>query len=289
LLCWSAEKEPAERDLDSVELFAGQMQITRHMIKSGWRSVSYDKAYHGDESEDLCTMLGFENALRLVLRLRPHGSLWAAPVCSTWGFIGRSGTGRSASNAMGDNSVPRTRYANRMVVLTTMLMLLAYIRNAHVWIEQPSSSLMPVFSPLKEFLDFACGYSVTTFLQAFGSKSLKPLCIRCSAEEVMRLRRQRPHVRGENLATTKGTMVTGKRKQLRESQAYPPLFGKAVSEAMTAILNKVGPEVWFEEQPAEVSSQLDATSTNSHNIPHKAIKRPAAKTRKLAKSKRKRG
>ena len=144
VLQWCATREPHERDLDSVELFAGDMAITRNMLRRGYCSVAYDKRYYNNgPEEDLCTAEGFEKALALVLRLRPHASRWAAPVCSTWGFIGRSGTGRRAGHAAGDNNVPRTRYANRMVALLTMLFLVAYVRNVHIWIEQPTSSLMP--------------------------------------------------------------------------------------------------------------------------------------------------
>eukprot|EP00969_Alexandrium_andersonii_P014175 617883-Alexandrium_andersonii.AAC.1 len=111
-LLWASLKEPPVRDLHSVELFSGDMQITKHMLDAGCNSVGYDCRY--DPDENLCTAKGFEKALRLVLRLRPHAHLWAAPVCSSWGFIGRSTTGRWAGNAGGDRRNLRTKLANRM-------------------------------------------------------------------------------------------------------------------------------------------------------------------------------
>lgn len=39
------------------------------------------------EQQDILTDAGFSNMLYQVLRLKPGGNLWTAPVCSTWGYM----------------------------------------------------------------------------------------------------------------------------------------------------------------------------------------------------------
>lgn len=144
-MLWS--QEPHYRDLDSVELFAGAMMITRNMVRNKQASISFDIEY--SITEDICSSVGFAESLHGILRVRPKGSIWGAPVCSSWGFIGRKGTARTKERPSG-NSSPRTKNANRMVVLTTLLFLAAYVRGCHIWLEQPVISLMRECSPLKD-------------------------------------------------------------------------------------------------------------------------------------------
>ena len=78
-----AEQHDATRDLDTVELFAGKAAITSGCKSKGMNSEAYDKSYLGNDSMDITTGPGFLAAFHLVLRLRVHGSLWGAPVCSS--------------------------------------------------------------------------------------------------------------------------------------------------------------------------------------------------------------
>ena len=93
--------EPAVRDLDSVELFAGVAAITQEVSRLGFRAVAYDKSYSDTSINDLTSTAGFTRAVKLVLRLKPHGMLWGAPVCSSWVWIGRSQTWRSIVRPQG--------------------------------------------------------------------------------------------------------------------------------------------------------------------------------------------
>ena len=234
-LLWSERKAPRHRDLHSVELFAGEMQITKHMLDLSFLSVGFDCRY--GENEDLCTAAGFEKALRLILRIRPCGHLWAAPVCSSWGFIGRSATGRWQGNAGGNRANSKTRNANRMVVLLTCLFLLAHFRGVHLWLEQPVSSLMAMFSPMAELMDEIMKCTTATYLFCFGSKSTKPIKIWSTCTLVANLKRKKPRNAG-GLAERKGNHVNGNSKALKQSQSYPPAFGAAVSQEMKSTLKK---------------------------------------------------
>ena len=136
------QHEPIRRDLDSVELFAGEQQITLNARSIGLNARSFDKRYRCDGGMDLLQHEGFLVALKLVLRLKSGGNLWGAPWCGPWIFVNRAGTGRTRETPAGDVSVGRVRYSNSMVVLTVILYLVAWHRGCHIMNEQPPSSLM---------------------------------------------------------------------------------------------------------------------------------------------------
>ncbi len=69
--------EPAERDLDFVEVFAGDAAVSQGMRLFGFAGVSLDARYEPDH--DVLSRRGFLLLLSLVARLRPGGLLWAAP------------------------------------------------------------------------------------------------------------------------------------------------------------------------------------------------------------------
>ena len=155
----------------SVELFAGQMEITRFMLSTGRSSVAFDKSYYKDSTEDINTEQGFQRALSLVMRIQAGGSLWTAPVCSSWGFIGRSTTQRSSLNPGGNVFNNKVSYANRMVVLVSMLIMLAHSRHVWCWLEQPLSTVMQHFTPMKDTIQYIMPYSQQVWLVAFVPES----------------------------------------------------------------------------------------------------------------------
>ena len=201
---------------------------------------------HGDE-EDLCSGRGFSKAMTLLCRVRPHGSLWGAPVCSTWGWIGRAGTGRNAQKPEGDLFIPRIANANRMVVITTMLFLAAFVRAVHIFLEQPLATVMMEFSPMKEFLEWACPWTSSTNMQSFNGSSLKPLKLWSTSKKVQDMDRRKPKDKKNTLAVKTGKGVTGKGAELKRSQAYTAAFGKAVVDIMTELLAEEGDDVWMED------------------------------------------
>ena len=235
ILEWSKSYEGVVRDLASVELFAGQMEITRFMLSTGRSSVAFDKSYYKDSTEDINTEQGFQRALSLVMRIQAGGSLWTAPVCSSWGFIGRSTTQRSSLNPGGNVFNNKVSYANRMVVLVSMLIMLAHSRHVWCWLEQPLSTVMQHFTPMKETIQYIMPYSQQVWLVAFGAESTKPLCIWCSSPLVHGLKRAKPSTSTKSLCTKTKTGVTGNKDDLVASAAYPPGFGKAVGTIMVML------------------------------------------------------
>ena len=233
------QHDPVTRTIHSLELFAGSAEYSNACARLNLKAVAYDKLYSdqvGTQDNDLTTEAGFARALELVLQVVPHGSLWAAPVCSTWGFVGRKGSFRTKESAVGDESVPRIRYANKMVYNLCLLLLAAYLIGLNIFVEQPHGSLMAHFWPFSD-LARLLRYKITTYLHAFGHRTMKGLCIWSTRKDASNLRRKKPK-EYETLCRKHDKGTTGKVKALKESQAYPRAFGEAVAEITLAALHE---------------------------------------------------
>ena len=223
------------QDLHLVELFAGAAAITKAGIASGLASEAFDKSYSESDEQDIVSKRGFARALGLVMRLAPHGTLWSAPVCSSWTWIGRSQTGRSSDTPYGDLESHIVVYMNKMVVNLTLLGLLAWVRGAHIFVENPVGTLIHKFSPFEEFLTSCCPHRSVAHLCSYGAPSQKSVLLWSSTPLVANLKlpkvptTQRLTVRDEN-------GVTGLSKALKSSQAYPVQFGVVVTKIVRECL-----------------------------------------------------
>ena len=209
------------------------MAITKGMFELGSKAVAFDKKFHR-ELEDFLALPGFARALRLTMRIKPGGSLWGAPDCAPWGWIGRSTTKRSSTMPRGDLFNPRVKRSNRMVVLLVMLFMLAVSRGVIVWLEQPSCTVMHRFSPMKEFVDLYM-WQQQVWLKAFGSRTMKPLTIWCSSPIVQHLHRPKPPPGLRLSVPAHCGGVNGDTKNLKGSAAYPVGFGRAVAALMRSL------------------------------------------------------
>ena len=69
------------------------MAITKASWALGLNSAAYDKVL--DTERNIITKRGFKIALRLILRIKPGGSVWFAPECKTWVFLNSAGNKRT--------------------------------------------------------------------------------------------------------------------------------------------------------------------------------------------------
>ena len=92
------------------------------------------------------------------------------PPCSTWVFMSRGSTGRSRLRIRG-SKYRKVKEANRFV--RRMLYILQYCvkKEIHFVIEQPVSSLMPMYRPLKRFLERHKAIQVSVPLGQYGALS----------------------------------------------------------------------------------------------------------------------
>ena len=139
-------------DLQSLELFAGKKAISRATQKFGFQACALDKTYSSADTMDICTENGFRHALQLACRLMPGSTCWAAPVCSSWVWVSRSSSRRSATRPEGDTKISWVSQGNLQVKLTVTVLLVAFMRGAYVYVEQPCSSIMELFEPMTSFV-----------------------------------------------------------------------------------------------------------------------------------------
>jgi len=262
-LLLSTQKEAAKleiplgRCVDALELFSGKRAITRHTIKKGWVALSFDKL----DGENILTAKGYQLAMEKVMSLRIGGCLWAAPECSSWVWISRSGSGRSKDKATGNAKLSRIDEANIMVSRLTNLLLLAWSRGAHIFVEQPVSSVMNFFSPMSYFIASCLLFSTITWLGAFGAETSKPINVWSTCAAVKSLKKSIP--RGlKRLCTKKQGRTYGKTDDLTESSAYPEKFGRAVANLYSELLNTSDHDVLFEHELVEML------------VPSKELKKP---------------
>ncbi len=140
--------EPPARDLDYVELFAGDRSVSRGMDLLGFVGRSIDMRF--DAAHDFLTPRGFLLVLSLVVRLRPHGLLFAAPPCSTWVFMSSSSTGRDLVS-QGDEMNFYVRSQNALVERLLLISALVRARGGVFLWEQPASSCMFRYQPVASF------------------------------------------------------------------------------------------------------------------------------------------
>ena len=230
---------PKKRDLDTLEVFAGCAAISRAVSALGLRSCAVDKEYSKVGQQDLCTPTGFLYTLKQLLRVRVGGGLWQAPECKTWIWIGRKQTGRSASNPTGGLENGKVLKANQMCIFASILYVVGYLRGLTLCMEQPSSTILHMFSPMKEVLAHCLPHTVTTYLGSYGASSCKPVIIYSSSAAVETLKMTRPKNQNlQALTTRKDGAVTGCVALLRESQAYPMQFGHAVACLFRGVASK---------------------------------------------------
>jgi hypothetical protein len=166
------------RNLDLFEMFAGMGNLSFAFRAKGFKSEGFDVS--SNPKEDLSTTVGFILALRGVLRLKIGALLWGGVPCSTWVYISRGTSGRSAWQPMGNTTMPCVRAANLVTARFAALVLLAVARGAQWLVEQPGSSVMDLHDRFKAIKSLGeCGllptmHSVRFWMGAYGHFSAKP-------------------------------------------------------------------------------------------------------------------
>ena len=240
-----------QTDLDVVELWSGVEAIVFAARAAGFTAMPFDKfripgvtdTDDPNATEDILLEAGFLRALNLVLRLRPGGLLWMAPVCSSWIFLNLRRTKRTRVGGprfQGNLRYLPVREGNLMAEMAAFLSLVAICRGVQVVIENPAASMMfnyGVFAKAcalwpRRFWAILphCRYSTAPLGSRYGKRFklmgshawVRQLACKC----------QCPGGKHKSLATVKNVRgkkaVTGIKHALKDSAAYPLAMGTAV-------------------------------------------------------------
>ena len=124
-----------------IEYFAGEGNILSELIARGYTAKAFE-ILNDPFSQDTKCPKGFCNALHMALTVHPHSLTHWACVCSSWIWLCRSQTLRSAFYPLGDSSQGFVKDANTMVSKMVVIWLVLLMRQCLVLLEQPGSSVM---------------------------------------------------------------------------------------------------------------------------------------------------
>ena len=232
-----SSKEPV-RDMDFVELFAGEAAVSKGMRAFGYCGYTMDLRISLDH--DLLSPAGFVQLLANLSRLRPGGVFWAAPPCSTWVFMSRHSTGRNLC-VTGNTSSPYVLAQNALVCRLLVALRFCVARGVYFIVEQPHSTVMFEYPPFKQWLasDAAgCVQRIQMQMGAYGLRAVKDTVLLGTAPYLGKLARRMTRSERDALSssrmntTVSYTDANGKRcvhggKDLKATQAYPERFGIA--------------------------------------------------------------
>ncbi len=235
------------KDVDGVELFCGQGELTAAGTRSGMNFAGIDKFTREAVLHDVLSDVGLKHLIFSMCRCKQRGLVWIGMPCSSFVFVGRANSGRSAWLPAGDTDKEYTRLHNALAELAYNVALLAFYLGLVYVIEQPVTSCLFDWLPMVRALARTEAKRSLVHMSAFGGLSRKTMCLWGTApwlsvlEEYSRMGFGQRRGEAEELVTQKiradgSKCITGKRKALKESGAYTELFGEVVAaeQASTA-------------------------------------------------------
>ncbi|CAL1152575.1 unnamed protein product [Cladocopium goreaui] len=254
--------------IDHFETFAGKMSAGRTAVPF---ELDLDP-----KTQDILTPHGFANACFQVLRLRVGGADLHAPVCSTWVWMSRGSTLRSACRPLGRSDSKKVHEGNVMTARVMVLMILAACKGCWSILEQPQSSLMSCHPTFQRMLKLLRIFKVTVKMCDYGGSTDKPLTLFSKIADILEERQPSKRASGEcPEMTVKYIDGSGKQRckggaDLKASQHYPPLFGKCLAKVRSKHLKKVRSQArQFLRRAAQEGGELDdRMGTNAHWLKH---------------------
>ena len=229
---------PMARDLWMADMYAGEGAVSKAFRSAGFTAAEFEILRSPTHMNSI-TPTGLMVACIFGLRLAPGGlSSWGT-VCTSFIFVSQPQCRRSAANPLGDLRRPEVRAGNQMVSRMVMVILLILVRGGQWLLEQPGSSRMALLPRMQWLLNKFQNYETRTWMGAFGGPTWKPTLLRSSSAWVYLMRRfltadDKQRFQGHTTCRKSWDpiqekwQVTGKLKELKESQVYPDKYGMAM-------------------------------------------------------------
>ena len=222
-------------DLDFVEVFAGQGNMTKAFLALGMAAEQFETLE--GPGQDLTTLNGLCAVIIMVLRVKEGGLVWLAPPCNLFSWMSSSVHKRSKLNPRGNLSLPTVRRSNKIARIAAGLVRLAHALKVRVAVENPRNSGLFRYHPMKKALQMCRAEKNLTWLGPFGCPIPKPLELHGNARFLPRLVRSKPCMMDFNADDYYDVSLTGEvtgKRKLQETAVYPVAFGQAVAERYLA-------------------------------------------------------
>ena len=185
----------------------------------------------------MCSAQGFCLAVKNILETKKRGFNWFGIVCSSWIWMNRGTSKRTALSPLGGTSKLYICQANLMTSRVILLIWLALSCHQCCVIEQPSSSLLSHHPRLQDlFMDYVI-YEIRISLGHFGAPTKKPVVLWCTHEWLDKLKLKGKVKCSEAYLPTVISYVDKKGEKkccggpgLKGTQTYPYAFGDSIAQ-----------------------------------------------------------
>lgn len=283
--------EPNANPVSFAEAFAGDHAWSRGMQFMGFEGRSFDMRF--TPAHNFMRPAGFLALVATVMCMHKGAVLWLGTPCSTWVWMSRWSTGRSATCIIGNVSSAYIRAQNALISRVCYIIVLAMKRGVYWIIEQPMSSIM-WSHPLMERVLTRFGDqidSVTADMGSWSLETLKPSVFKGTAPYLKQLGRRANSCDREvlkyriNKVETMSSYIDKKGKkrsagtaELKGTQSYSLNFGAAhalayhetcLHEVQTALPgNTLNPDDSEEEPLVNNDNSLDDIRLNKPDMWH---------------------
>ena len=223
-------------DLDFIEYYCGRGELTKAGLRHGLKGFAFDVVLHPEH--DALSVEGLALYLAALAGTKPHAMVWHGTVCSSFTVLCRAQSLRYADSMFkGDCTREFVVIGNGLASVSALTIFISDLVMALPGLEQPLNSCMPSFSVMNCILTFIDACKISTFHGAFGAETLKPLQILSTSRRISLLVRPKPpcfQQQGNDseglVSRSENGQFTGRKENLFQSQAYTPVFGRAVIE-----------------------------------------------------------
>lgn len=171
----SLDEADVSQQTHFLEVFAGHHILHSAMELEGLKSRAFDVNY--SRKMNLLSTFGFLLACNYVRHIIQGGVAWFALPCCSWVFMSRGTTRRHYLRPQGWEEVVSTAVGNRLARRLAYLLELCHIKGIYYIIEQPSSSLLFRYKPIKQLLERHGASFVRCALGAYNASTLKPVTL----------------------------------------------------------------------------------------------------------------
>jgi hypothetical protein len=225
--------------IDSLELFAGKKAFTNAVRDTGRVAIGIDLSDATTDLQsdlyDFLTARGFILATHFAARLGLGAQHLTAPVCSTWVWMSRGSTGRSGLNPLGNLRSSKVSDANIMVSRVCLIIMICLAKGIFFVCEQPRGSLLELHPRFQAMVKKVSLVRKHVVMKDFGGTSEKATWLYTTHRCIEDIDLFKCPYTGNVVSLVKREKKRGKscvtgNKKLKQSQHYPPAFGRALAE-----------------------------------------------------------